>query len=88
MELWVCILQVLEAATGIALSTFLCYLGQQFSIAIGYPSASISVITLLTVVAATLFARQLNPFVSSSEGVAYILLQVCMQRFPKSYIEL
>lgn len=68
-------LQVLEAATGIALSTYLCYLGQQIAAAIGFPSASISVITLLTVLAATLFSKQLSPFVASSEGVAYILLQ-------------
>ena len=68
--------QVLEAATGIALSACICYLGQQLAAAMGYPSASISVITLLTVVLATCVPKRLAPLVPSSEGIAYILLQV------------
>ena len=69
-------LQVLEAATGIALSSCICYVGQQLAAAMGYPSASISVITLLTVILATCMPRRLAPLVPSSEGIAYILLQV------------
>jgi len=68
-------LQVLEATTGIALSAVLCYIGQQLAAAIGFPSASISVITLLTVAIATLFPNTLKPIVASSEGIAFILLQ-------------
>lgn len=69
-------LQVLEAATGIALSSCICYVGQQLAVAMGYPSASISVITLLTVILATCMPQRLAPLVPSSEGIAYILLQV------------
>lgn len=67
---------MLEATTGIALSAILCYLGQQLAVAIGFPSASISIITLLTVALATVFPNQLKPLVASSEGIAFILLQV------------
>ncbi|KAK9907992.1 hypothetical protein WJX75_001141 [Coccomyxa subellipsoidea] len=69
-------IQVLEATTGIALSAILCYLGQQLAVAIGFPSASISIITLLTVALATVFPDQLKPLVASSEGIAFILLQI------------
>ncbi|CAL8469320.1 g8861 [Coccomyxa elongata] len=69
-------IQVLEATIGIALSAILCYLGQQLAVAIGFPSASISVITLLTVAIATFFPKQLKPLVASSEGIAFILLQI------------
>ncbi|CAL5229905.1 g13326 [Coccomyxa viridis] len=69
-------IKVLEAATGIALSACICYLGQQLAAAIGYPSASISVITILTVVLATCVPTRLAPLVPSSEGIAYILLQI------------
>ena len=72
--------QVLEAATGIALSACICYLGQQLAAAMGYPSASISVITILTVVLATCMPKRLAPLVPSSEGIAYILLQVSPPR--------
>ena len=67
---------MLEAATGIALSSCICYLGQQLAAAVGYPSASISVITVLTVVLATCVPKRLAPLVPSAEGIAYILLQV------------
>ena len=70
------VLQVLEAATGIALSSCICYLGQQLAVALGFPSASISIITILTVVLATCMPKTLAPLVPSSEGIAYILLQV------------
>ena len=69
-------MQVLEAATGIALSSCICYLGQQLAVALGYPSASISTITILTVILATCMPKTLAPLVPSSEGIAYILLQV------------
>ena len=67
--------QVLEASTAIALSTLLCYLGQQIAAAAGFPSASISIITLLTVALATAFARPLQAIVPAGEGIAHILLQ-------------
>ena len=70
-------MQVLEASTGIAISAILCYVGQQLAVAVGFPSSSISVITLLTVALATCFPTQLKPLVASSEGIAFILLQVC-----------
>ena len=54
-------MQVLEAATGIALSSCICYLGQQLAVALGYPSASISIITILTVVSGNLHARDPGP---------------------------
>ena len=69
-------MQVLEAATGIALSSCICYLGQQLAVALGFPSASISLITILTVALATCMPKTLAPLVPSSEGIAYILLQV------------
>lgn len=69
-------IKVLEATIGIALSATLCYLGQELAVAIGYPSAAISVITLLTVALATFFPSQLKPLVASSEGIAFILLQI------------
>ena len=71
-----CSPQVLEASTAIAMSTVLCYLGQQIAKAAGYPSASISIITLLTVALATTFAEPLKPLVPAGEGLANILLQV------------
>ena len=74
-------IQVLEATIGIALSATICYLGQQLAVALGFPSASISVITLLTVALATFFPKQLKPLVASSEGIAFILLQVCFSFF-------
>ena len=67
---------MLEASTAIALSTALCYLGQQLAEAAGYPSASISIITLLTVALATACAEPLKPLVPAGEGIANILLQV------------
>lgn len=79
--------QVLEATIGIALSAILCYLGQQLAVAIGFPSASISVITLLTVAIATFFPKQLKHLVASSEGIAFILLQVRCSVFAMIGIE-
>ena len=67
---------MLEASTAIALSTALCYLGQKIAAAAGYPSASISVITLLTVGLATACAGPLRALVPAGEGIAAILLQV------------
>ncbi len=67
---------MLEASTAIALSTLLCYLGQQIAVAVGFPSASISIITLLTVALATAFARPLQALAPAGEGIANILLQV------------
>lgn len=75
-------IQVLEATIGLALSATLCYFGQQLAVAVGFPSASISVITLLTVAIATFFPNQLKPLVASSEGIAFILLQVRCSVFP------
>lgn len=75
-------LQVLEAATGIALSSCICYVGQQLAVAMGYPSASISVITIITVLLATCMPMRLAPLVPSSEGIAYILLQVRLCHAP------
>ncbi|CAK0784261.1 hypothetical protein CVIRNUC_007465 [Coccomyxa viridis] len=68
--------KVLEAATGIALSSCICYLGRQVAVALGFPSASISIITILTVILATCMPKTLAPLVPSSEGIAYILLQI------------
>lgn len=81
-------LQVLEAATGIALSSCICYVGQQLAIAMGYPTASISVITIITVVLATWMPKRLAPLVPSSEGIAYILLQVVARFHPLQYLRL
>ncbi|EIE21689.1 DUF819-domain-containing protein [Coccomyxa subellipsoidea C-169] len=64
------------ASTGIAISAILCYVGQQLAVAVGFPSSSISIITLLTVALATCFPTQLKPLVASSEGIAFILLQI------------
>ena len=61
-----------------ALSTVLCYLGQQIAAAAGFPSASISVVTLLTVALATAFAEPLRALVPAGEGIATILLQASL----------
>jgi hypothetical protein len=62
--------------TAVALSGCICYLGTQLASLWGAPSQSITVITGLTVTAATLLPKQLAPLAASAEGLALLLMQV------------
>lgn len=60
----------------LGLSACICYLGSQLSVLWGMPSQSITIITGLTVTAATLLPQQLAPLAPSAEGLALLMMQV------------
>eukprot|EP00803_Ostreobium_quekettii_P000714 evm.model.scf_1078.1 EVM.evm.TU.scf_1078.1 scf_1078:22511-29277(-) len=69
-------IKVLEACTGLALSTCICFVGAWLAAAFNAPELSIVVITALTVTLATAVPQLLKGLTASSEGIAAILLQV------------
>jgi hypothetical protein len=72
----VALLQVYSAMMALGLSSCICYLGTQLSVLWGMPSQSITIITGITVTAATLLSKQLAPLAPSAEGLALLMMQV------------
>lgn len=68
--------QVYGAMMSVGLSAVICYVGTQLAVAWGMPTQSITVITGLTLLLATLLPRQLAPLAASGEGLALMLMQV------------
>lgn len=60
----------------LGLSALICYTATQLAALWGMPSQSITLITGLTVAAATLLPRQLAPLAPSAEGLALLMMQV------------
>jgi hypothetical protein len=69
-------LQVYAGMLSLGLSACICYLGSQLSVLWGMPSQSITIITGITVTAATLAAKHLAPLAPSAEGLALLMMQV------------
>ncbi|KAK9835862.1 hypothetical protein WJX74_009704 [Apatococcus lobatus] len=69
-------IQVLEGATAVALSALICYVGNQWAVALNLGGASIPIITALSVVLATLIPNLLQPLVASGEGLAAIIMSL------------
>ena len=67
---------VLNGATAIALSACICALGTSLAASIGYKGGSITIITAITVLLATIAPRLLAPVIPSGEGLAAILMQL------------
>lgn len=78
MHVLLCLLsmQVYAGMMSLGLSACICYLGTQLSVLWGMPSQSITIITGITVTAATLAAKQLAPLAPSAEGLALLMMQV------------
>lgn len=71
-----CTVQVYSAMMALGLSACICYLGTQLAVLWGIPSQSITIITGITVTAATLLSKQLAPLAPSAEGLALLMMQV------------
>jgi hypothetical protein len=69
-------LQVYPAMMALGLSALICYTATQLAALWSMPSQSITIITGLTVAAATLLPRQLAPLAPSAEGLALLMMQV------------
>jgi hypothetical protein len=69
-------MQVHAGMMSLGLSACICYLGTQLSVLWGMPSQSITIITGITVTAATLGAKLLAPLAPSAEGLALLMMQV------------
>lgn len=67
---------MLEAATAVALSAAICYLGVLAEAWLQLPGTLIPCATAITVLLATAAPRLLAPMVASAEGIATILMNV------------
>eukprot|EP00775_Hariotina_reticulata_P003199 gene3199-3476_t len=67
---------VYGAMMSVGLSAVICYIGTQVAVTWGMPTQSITVITGLTLLLATLLPGQLAPLAASGEGLALMLMQV------------
>ena len=67
---------MLEAATAVALSAAICYLGILAEGWLQLPGTLIPCATAITVVLATAMPRVLAPLVASGEGIATILMNI------------
>ena len=67
---------MLEGASALAVAFGVCFAGSELAAALGFPGATISVVTGLTVAAATAVPGLLQGLVPSAEGLACIILQV------------
>lgn len=70
------VISVPHGMMAVAISATICYLGTQIATAMHVSSQSITIITGLTVMAATAFPHLLAPLAPSAEGLAMILMQV------------
>ena len=70
------LVQVLQAATALALSATICHIGVESARACGIVGGGIPFITVITVLLATAVPKALTPLVPTAEGLAAILMQV------------
>ena len=68
--------QVLPGLTSLAVSVLICHTAFTLSRALGLPGQFLTVLTALSVAAATIAPHLLGPLASSAQGLAHILMQV------------
>ena len=69
---------VLHGMTALAVSAAICHAAHLIADAFSLAGMSIPIATALSVLVATLFPAALRPLTSSAEGLAAILMQVCL----------
>lgn len=72
------VLQLRMGFTGMTLSAAICFVGGYMAEYFGMVGAVIPIVTAITVCLATAFPKALDPLLPSCEGIANLLMHVCV----------